>query len=201
VFDQDATVRFSSLPGAGNTDLSPLATLGDFERTGATTDPGGALNDYRAIDDAPVTVATQVPVLTLVATSEPGSPAATVVPGEVLRFRMVVQVPEGTASGAEMVPTLPAGLRFVNDGSVTVAFVANGGGAGIDSTTIAGGALDAAVELRCLWCCQGSAGGGDGTCRRNAVDALHDAAAFGRHALDARLQLCPVAGTETGSQR
>jgi fimbrial isopeptide formation D2 family protein/uncharacterized repeat protein (TIGR01451 family) len=143
VFDQDATVRFSSLPGAGNTDLSPLATLGDFERTGATTDPGGALNDYRAIDDAPVTVATQVPVLTLVATSEPGSPAATVVPGEVLRFRMVVQVPEGTASGAEMVPTLPAGLRFVNDGSVTVAFVANGGGAGIDSTTIAGGALDA----------------------------------------------------------
>jgi fimbrial isopeptide formation D2 family protein/uncharacterized repeat protein (TIGR01451 family) len=140
VFDQDATLRFSSLPGTGNTDLSAPAVLGDFERTGAVTDPGGALNDYRVLDSASVSVSAQTPVLTLVASSEPSSIGSSVVPGEVLRLRMVVQVPEGTAPSAEIVPTLPAGLRFVNDGSVTLAFVANGGG--VDSTTIAGSAFD-----------------------------------------------------------
>jgi len=141
-FDQNAMVRFSSLPGAANADLSPLATVGDFERTGDSADPGAALNDYRVTDNAPLSMTVQVPVLTLVRTSEPSSEGTTVVPGEVLRYRMVVQVPEGTAPGAEICPTLPAGLRFVNDGSATIAFVANGGGGGIDSSTFSGGPLD-----------------------------------------------------------
>ncbi|MCX7231759.1 MAG: DUF4347 domain-containing protein [Burkholderiales bacterium] len=142
-FDQTATLRFSSLPGTGNTALSPFTAVGDFERTGTSTDPGASLNDYRVVASAPVTVASQTPVLTLVASSEPGSAGATVVPGEVVRFRMVVQVPEGAAVDAQIVPTLPAGLRFVNDGSATIAFVANGGGAGVDSSTLAGSAYDA----------------------------------------------------------
>lgn len=142
-YDQTATLRFSSLPGTGNTALSPFTAVGDFERTGTTTDPGATLNDYRVVASAPVTIASQTPVLTLVASSEPGSAGTTVVPGEVVRFRMVVQVPEGAAADAQIAPTLPAGLRFVNDGSATVAFVANGGGAGIDSSTLAGSAYDA----------------------------------------------------------
>lgn len=141
-FDQSATLLFSSLPGTGNTALSPFTDVGDFERTGTTTDPGAALNDYRVVANAPVTVGSQTPVLTLVASSEPGSAGTTVVPGEVVRLRMVVQVPEGTAAGAEIAPTLPAGLRFVNDGSATIVFVANGGGTGIDSSTLAGSAYD-----------------------------------------------------------
>jgi VCBS repeat-containing protein len=76
-----------------------------------------------------------------VASSEPTSTGGSVVPGEVLRLRMVVQLPEGTAPSAEIAPTLPAGLRFVNDGSTTLAFVANDGG--IDSTTIVGASFDA----------------------------------------------------------
>ncbi|MFZ4759112.1 MAG: hypothetical protein ACOYLX_13190, partial [Burkholderiaceae bacterium] len=139
-FDQTATVRWSSLPGAANSDLSPLASLGDFERTGRPTDPGGALNTYRALDSASVSSAGPAPVLSLVASSEPGSSGATVVPGEVLRYRMVVQLPEGTVPGVELRPVLPSGLRFVNDGTVTVGFVADG--AGIDSSTLGGTRLD-----------------------------------------------------------
>lgn len=141
-YDQTATVRWSSLPGVGNGDLSPVASAGDFERSGDETDPGGVLNDYRATDPGTVVVTSQVPVLTLVASSEPGSAGTTVVPGEVLRYRMVVQLPEGTAAGAEIRPILPPGLRFVNDGTTTIAFVANG--AGIDSSSLAGPQFDLA---------------------------------------------------------
>ena len=141
-YDQNATVRYSSLPGTANTNLSPFTTVGDAERTGSASDPGGALNDYVATAAAPVSTAIPVPVLTLVRTSEPSSAGTTVVPGEVLRYRMVVQLPEGTAPDAEICPVLPTGVRFVNDGSATIAFVANGAGTGIDSTTLSGGPLD-----------------------------------------------------------
>jgi fimbrial isopeptide formation D2 family protein/uncharacterized repeat protein (TIGR01451 family) len=141
-YDQTANVRWSSLPGTANADLSPVATTGDFERSGDVTDPGGALNDYRATDPGTVVVTSQLPVLTLVASSESGSVGATVVPGEVLRYRMVVQLPEGTAAAAEIRPILPPGLRFVNDGTTTIAFVANA--AGIDSSSLAGPQFDLA---------------------------------------------------------
>jgi fimbrial isopeptide formation D2 family protein/uncharacterized repeat protein (TIGR01451 family) len=143
-FGQTASVRFTSLPGTGNGALSPFTAVGDAERTGTATDPGGTLNDYRASASASVSVDAQAPVLTLVASSEPLSAGATVVPGEVVRFRMVVQVPEGSAAAARIAPTLPAGLRFVNDGSATVAFVATGGGTGIDSSTLTGAVYDLA---------------------------------------------------------
>jgi fimbrial isopeptide formation D2 family protein len=141
-FDQTATVRWSSLPGTGNGNLSPFASSGDAERTGSLADPGGAQNTYVATDAERVSVTPVAPVLRLVASSEPSSPGTTVVPGEVVRYRMVVQVPEGSAPGAELRPQLPAGLRFVADGTATVAFVADGGGAGIDSTLLSGAQLD-----------------------------------------------------------
>ena len=140
VAEQNATVRYSSLPGAANRDLSPFATAGDAERTGNPADPGGVLNDHVATDAARVT--TPVPLLTLVRSSEAGSSGATVVPGEVLRYRMVVQLPEGIAPDAEICPALPADVRFVNDGSATVAFVADGTSGGIDSTALSGALLD-----------------------------------------------------------
>jgi fimbrial isopeptide formation D2 family protein len=143
-FDQTATVRWSSLPGTGNGDLSPFASSGDAERTGSLADPGGAQNTYVATDAERVSVTPVAPVLTLVASSEPSSPGTTVVPGEVVRYRMVVQVPEGAAAGAELGPQLPAGLRFVADGTATVAFVADGGGTGVDSTLLSGAQLDVA---------------------------------------------------------
>ena len=145
-FGQAATARFSSLPGTGNGDLSPLApaSAGDFERTGSTADPGGVLNDYVVTTNATVTVVAQTPVLILMASSEADSAGSAVVPGEVVRYRMVVQVPEGTEPGAELRPVLPPGLRFVNDGNVTIAFVADGTGigGGIDSSTLSGGTLE-----------------------------------------------------------
>ncbi|MFM1990586.1 MAG: hypothetical protein RJA99_3543 [Pseudomonadota bacterium] len=135
--EQAATVRWSSLPGGTNTDLSPFATTGDFERTGRMTDPGGALNTYSATSRAPVSAFdTLTPRLTLVASSEAGSVGTSVVPGEVLRYRMVVQLPEGALGDVELRPLLPDGLRFVADGTATVAFVADG--AGLTSSTLTG---------------------------------------------------------------
>ncbi|MEI7445860.1 MAG: VCBS domain-containing protein, partial [Burkholderiales bacterium] len=135
--EQTATVRWSSLPGTSNVDLSPIATVGDFERTGRTTDPGAALNTYVTSSRAPVsTVDALVPRLELIASSEAGSSGTTVVPGEVLRYRMVVQLPEGALSDVELRPVLPAGLRFVSDGTITLGFVADG--AGLSSNTLAG---------------------------------------------------------------
>ncbi|MCZ8338715.1 MAG: Ig-like domain-containing protein [Burkholderiaceae bacterium] len=91
--------------------------------------------------------AAPVATLQLVASSEGSSVGADVVPGEVLRYRMIVEVPEGTTAGAELRLHLSPGLRFVADGTTTVAFVADGGG--IDSSALAGVRLD-------------KVGGGDG---------------------------------------
>lgn len=96
-------------------------------------------------DAAPA--AAPVAVLQLVASSEGTSVGTDVVPGEVLRYRMIVEVPEGTTAGAELRVQLAPGLRFVADDTTTIAFVADGGG--IDSSTLAGLRLD-------------KVGGGDG---------------------------------------
>ena len=137
VLDHSAQVDWSTLPGTSNDDLSTYVTGVDRERTGA-----GGVDDHVATDNAPVAVTAQPPQLTLVATSEATSASATVVPGEVVRLRMVVELPESTAAQMELRPQLPPGLRYVNDGSTTVGFVANEAPTGIDSTTLSGASLD-----------------------------------------------------------
>ncbi|MEZ5658251.1 MAG: DUF4347 domain-containing protein [Burkholderiaceae bacterium] len=136
VFDQTASATWTSLPGAGS-DISPFATAADQERSGA-----GGVDDYLSTDNAPVTVDIPTPVLSVVDSSLASSALPIVVPGEIVRYRAVVQLPQGSAAGAEIRPSLPPGLRYVNDGSTTVAFVANGGATGIDSSTLSGVSLD-----------------------------------------------------------
>ncbi|MBK9095774.1 MAG: isopeptide-forming domain-containing fimbrial protein [Anaerolineae bacterium] len=55
------------------------------------------------------------------------------VPGEIVRYRLTVELPEGTSPDFMVQDNLPPGMRFINDSTVRVAFVANGGG--IASTT------------------------------------------------------------------
>ncbi|MCS6843285.1 MAG: isopeptide-forming domain-containing fimbrial protein [Caldilineales bacterium] len=62
-------------------------------------------------------------------------------PGEIVRFRLVAQIPEGTLPDFALFDSIPAGMRFINDNTVRVAFVANGGGI----TSAAAGSGAAAV--------------------------------------------------------
>ncbi|MEZ5738201.1 MAG: VCBS domain-containing protein [Burkholderiaceae bacterium] len=133
--DHTATATWTSLPGPA-TNLSPYVASGDTERSGA-----GGVDDYVASDTAPVAIDAVTPELFVVNTSEASS-VTRLVPGEVVRYRAVLQIPEGSSPGTEVRPSLPAGLRYVNDGSTTIAFVANDGGTGIDSSTLIGVSLD-----------------------------------------------------------
>ncbi|MFA7666608.1 MAG: SdrD B-like domain-containing protein, partial [Burkholderiaceae bacterium] len=145
----DPDVTWTSLPG-GATDISPLVSgVTDSERTGA----GGVINDYRRTPTATVTFAVPGPGLVIDATSEgstsgPSDPASTnddtasadAAIGEVVRLRMVVQLPESTSTDLTIVPTLPAGLSY--QGNATIALLSNdeaspgASGVGIRSSTL-----------------------------------------------------------------
>jgi uncharacterized repeat protein (TIGR01451 family)/fimbrial isopeptide formation D2 family protein len=165
--DHQACATFTSLPGhiVGPVTTDPAATTSistypgsafakDQERTGADG-LGGAVDDYVAKDGAPVTVTSALSaVLRIVESSQAStgtrntydavgvvSDQATV--GEVVRYRMVVQVPEGGMTSFKIATALPDGLQFVNDGSVTLALVGDAAGT-FTSSTLADGALNLA---------------------------------------------------------
>ena len=62
-------------------------------------------------------------------TGQTAGTAVTVAPGDIVRMRAVVELPEGANSAANMVVTLPNGLTFLNDGSTNVLLVTPGGNA------------------------------------------------------------------------
>jgi large repetitive protein len=84
----------------------------------------------------------------LVATSEPhttpqtsaggGTPKLAV--GEIARYQLRVQLPEGTGPNFRIADALPAGMKFMNDGSSRLAFISNG--AGISHPSIPGSAFN-----------------------------------------------------------
>jgi large repetitive protein len=149
VFDSNAKVDWSSLPGTANNNLSGLVTVVDTERTGS-----GGVNDYLTLDGAPVTVLGTTVALTIVNTSDvatgPGSAAlpiaanpgaaenVNVAPGEIVRYRMIVQLPEANALSARLDAILPPGIKFLNDNTATIGFVADGLAGGINSSVFSG---------------------------------------------------------------
>ena len=62
-----------------------------------------------------------------------------VVPGEIVRYRLTVELPEGTTPDMRITDTLGAGLRFINDGSARVAFVSSSGSAITSTASGTGG--------------------------------------------------------------
>lgn len=134
--DHRATVAWSSLPG-DVTDVSPLVGSGDVERTGVDG-VGSALNNYASSTAAPVTVDSLSPVLTRLGSSESTSLADQVVPGELVRYRMIVALPESVANDFQFEARLPAGLRYFNDGVTTIGLIADGAATGIDSDILTG---------------------------------------------------------------
>ncbi|PWH17984.1 MAG: hypothetical protein DDG59_07150, partial [Anaerolineae bacterium] len=130
-----AISQWTSLPGAVN-DRSTYNTDSD-ERTGADG-VGGALDDYASQGSAALTINSTAPQKYLVATSEahtgdPSDGTLRVTIGEIVRYRLVVQLPEGTSPNFQILDMLPldiypTGLIFLDDGTAKAAFVSNGAG-------------------------------------------------------------------------
>ncbi len=64
-------------------------------------------------------------------------------PGEIVRYRLTAQIPEGTLPDFALFDSIPAGMRFINDNTVRVAFVANGGGIASAAAGTGGAAVPA----------------------------------------------------------
>ena len=90
-------------------------------------DSGGPLTDT-----AQVTVANATSSKIFMLTSEAHTSDAAVPPrvaiGEIVRYRLVVRLPEGTATNFQMQDLLPAGMGFLDDGTASLAYVTNGTG-------------------------------------------------------------------------
>ena len=133
-----ATTQWTSLDGDPGR-LSPWSSDA-VERTG-TLSP--AVNDYRSSATADLRVKGLGLKKTLVATSEAGNGVSSdtrVVPGEIVRWRLVTTLPASTVANTSfrLVDELPAGMQFLNDGTAKAAIVSSAIG-GVTSSLYASG--------------------------------------------------------------
>lgn len=129
VITNTAETRWTSLSGVVN-DRSTYNTDSD-ERTGADG-VGGALNDYASQGLANLSIENTTPNKYLLATSEAHTGVVSgterVAIGEIVRYRLVVQLPEGTSANFQIRDNLPSGLTYLDDGTAKAALVSNGTG-------------------------------------------------------------------------
>lgn len=144
------TVQFTSNPGFAITDgTGPIAFTFTAVATGAIT-PGETITNTANIT-AGVTLPNGVPATdesrdvsgdsgsdtvdvvlgldkSVVATSEAHTAGNDVAIGEIVRYRLEIEFPENSTDDLQIVDQLPEGMTFLNDGTATIAFVANGAG-------------------------------------------------------------------------
>ncbi len=108
------------------------------ERTGSTADEGGSANDYRANASDSFNTATVALSKIIASTSEAGtavcvggvgacsSPWRAAI-GEVVRYRLVAEIPEGTSTNLQLQDLLASNLGFINDGTAKFGFVSASG--------------------------------------------------------------------------
>ncbi len=128
VITNTAETRWTSLPGAV-ADRSPYNTDSD-ERDGTGGLLGsGALNDYRTQGQAAVTINNVALNKYLLVTSEAHTGAVggteRVVIGEIVRYRLVVQLPEGASVNFQIQDQLPNGLTYLDDGTARLALLSD----------------------------------------------------------------------------
>jgi fimbrial isopeptide formation D2 family protein/uncharacterized repeat protein (TIGR01451 family) len=134
-----ANLTYTSLSGANGTSGNVTGSnntgspgSGTGERTGSGTAP----NDHLGSEQATVTVFVPNPQKSLVATSEAHTTGSNVTIGEIVRYRMVVRVAEGSSPNFQLRDNLPVGLTFLNDGTARVAFASTD--PGLSSSTLSG---------------------------------------------------------------
>lgn len=125
VIPNTAEVQWTSLPGdpGVRSAFNPNST----ERTGA--DGIGGVNDYVAVDGVDIIIDSLVLTKTILSTSETATvDAAAVVVGEIVRYRVKVQIPDfGTPTSIQFADLLPTGMQLVGDSSGRIAFVTGPG--------------------------------------------------------------------------
>ncbi|MGB7325148.1 MAG: DUF4347 domain-containing protein, partial [Rubripirellula sp.] len=122
-----------------NETLVNTATLFNY----AGREGGADHTEVDLTDDASVTFDNVSAAKTIVATSEAhtgfesGFERVTI--GEIVRYRIAVQLPEGSVSGMQVRDRLPSGLTFIDDGTATIALVSDTDS--ITSSTLSGAGL------------------------------------------------------------
>lgn len=138
VFPNTAAIQWSSLDG--EIDNRSAENPASDERRGSGVGP----DDYNASAAVNLTVTNVAANKYLVLTSEahtvePVSPftgETRVAIGEIVRYRLVVRLPEGTSNNFQLVDALPNGLVFLNDNTAKAAFVSSGAPGGISATGV-----------------------------------------------------------------
>ncbi|MGE8066481.1 VCBS domain-containing protein [Pseudomonas sp. NPDC089569] len=141
VFTNTATAQWTSLDG---TQAS--------ERTGVDGLIGsGVLNDYRTSSVLVIDVAQKMQISRVgglpdsLAAIPTTAPLEAVTIGEIIRYRVVVLVPEGNNPNYQIQITLPNGLEFISPDALAnalrIAFISNGG-LSSDANLIVGGTLN-----------------------------------------------------------
>lgn len=131
-----ASTTWSSLPGtlasAGGPGLIVPGNLDSTERDGT----GGLLkpyNDYFATDSTTIIVECPTLEKSIVTTSEASTTGNNVAIGEIVRYRLLTSLPEGTSPNFQIHDFLPVGMQFLNDNTAKVSLVS---GAGFTSSLI-----------------------------------------------------------------
>lgn len=115
------------------------ATLSNY----SSQDAGVNYADGSEQDSATATVTQVSASKSVVTTSEAHTAGTDVAIGEIVRYRLQMQIPEGTSPNLQLRDRLPNGMTFLDDGTATVAFVTNAGTAGsMSSSTISGAGLN-----------------------------------------------------------
>ena len=132
-----AEVEWTSIDGTRSN--QSLHTSDATERDG--TDGFGPddlrLNNYSDLDDNTIITTPEVEVVkTIVDTSEAHTSGSNVTIGEIIRYRVTMDVPELTIANFQVQDLLPSGLTFLNDGTATIQYVAD---VGFDSTLLGNG--------------------------------------------------------------
>lgn len=118
VLNNTANVGWTSIDGGTPSEVSTHNSANPTQNTeGAYTDS----------DAASITVAPIMPVKSIVGTSESSTTGNNLTVGEIVRYRLVIQLPESTITDLQFRDNLPPGLQFLNDDTTTIAFISDNG--------------------------------------------------------------------------
>ncbi len=140
-----ADVEYTSLPIDGTpnsstdnetgSDTPQLGSVNSGDPTGERNGNGTAANNYTNTDDGHVKAPPIEPTKSIVTTSEISteetddgiSNPRDVTIGEVVRYRLQAEIPEGNIPDFQIQDLLPDGIRYLNDGTTNISFVSDGG--------------------------------------------------------------------------
>jgi uncharacterized repeat protein (TIGR01451 family)/fimbrial isopeptide formation D2 family protein len=114
-------------PDSSHTNTATLfnyaAEEGGRDFTSNYITPTSSYSGADLTDDATASVPPGEVAKSLVVTSESSTVGSNVTIGEIVRYRLVVVVPESTSDNVVLADLLPDGMQFLNDGTATIAFV------------------------------------------------------------------------------